>query len=129
MSSQLTLSPNDIIIPSSTQTVTVKAIEAFSRLAAPSTPFYAASPGGTTNDINAGPGFAFLLEHKSSGRRVVFDLGVRKDVESLPPAFASILKAHTSEIDAIINEDVATTLSKGGVGLDTIEAVIWRQVL
>jgi hypothetical protein len=127
--SSITISPADISIPPSTQTVTVKIIEAITRIAVPSAIFYEAAPGlGTTKSTLAAPGLAFLLEHPASGRRVVFDLGMRKDFENLAPAFNQALRARTGEVDAVVEDDVATQLQKGGVDLDTIEAVIWRLV-
>jgi hypothetical protein len=126
--SPITITPADISIPSSTQTVTVKIIEAMARIAVPSAIFYEAAPGlgGTTKPTLAAPGLAFLLEHPASGRRVVFDLGMRKDFENLAPVFNKALRALTGEIDAVVEDDVATQLQKGGVDLNAIEAVIWR---
>ena len=38
------------------------------------------------------PAFSFLIEHVSSGRKLLFDLGVRKDWENLPAVIVKRIK-------------------------------------
>jgi hypothetical protein len=124
----MAITPETIHIPSSASTVTVRLIEAAQRVAGAASSFYTAAPGGTANDVFSAPCLTFLLEDKSTGRRVVFDLGMRKDVDKLAPKLIKDF-AGDGSIDVNIQEDVATTLKKGGIDLSTIEAVIWRCVL
>ena len=69
------------------------------------------------------PSFAFLVEHPS-GRKVLFDLGVRKDWEHLAPGIVQFLKTNGWGID--VKKNVAEILEENGVKLDSIEAIVWR---
>lgn len=70
------------------------------------------------------PSLVFLIEHEKSGRRVVYDLGIRKEVEGYAPAMIGNIKGFTIEP----GPDVYEFLRDGGISLDSIEAVIWRFV-
>ena len=37
------------------------------------------------------PSFSFLIEHPPTGRKFLFDLGVRKDPENFPPRLVKIM--------------------------------------
>lgn len=70
------------------------------------------------------PAYSFLITHPS-GRHVIFDLGVRKDFQNLPPALYGFLKTFCS-VDA--ESDVAQVLREDtalGIKPSDIEAVIW----
>jgi hypothetical protein len=71
----------------------------------------------------ASPSLSFLLEH-SSGRRLVWDLGIRKDYENYAPKIANYIP--TTKYDMDVPRNVADVLEEGGVALDSVEAVIWR---
>lgn len=61
---------------------------------------------------------AFLIEHEGSGKRVMFDLGVRKDYWNLA---AVLQKRLGSVIPSLrVEKDVPEILTEGGIGLDTI---------
>ncbi|GAB7364260.1 hypothetical protein MBLNU230_g4808t1 [Neophaeotheca triangularis] len=68
------------------------------------------------------PSLCFLLEH-NSGRKLVWDLGIRKDHENYAPSIASYLP--TTGYDIQIQKNVADILEDGDVNLNDIEAVIW----
>ncbi|EEP82995.1 predicted protein [Uncinocarpus reesii 1704] len=68
------------------------------------------------------PSFSFLVEHPS-GRTVVFDLGLRKDFDSLPPAVQAFLKDCGWKLE--VTKNVSDILEDGGIPLSGIEAVIW----
>jgi hypothetical protein len=72
------------------------------------------------------PIFCFLIEHKSSGQRVMFDLGLRKDIENAAPVIAAQV-AHES-IRLWVEKDAAERLGEAGIALESIDAVIWRFV-
>lgn len=70
------------------------------------------------------PVFSFLIEH-ASGRKLVFDLGVRKDFHNLAPIWLK-LKALLGESSKIeVKEGVREILEEHGVSGSDIEAVIW----
>lgn len=70
------------------------------------------------------PAFSFLIEHPSTGRKLLFDLGVRKDWENLPQSIVKRIEGGGWEVS--IEKGVAEILQKGGVDPKDIEAIIWR---
>ena len=71
------------------------------------------------------PSFSFLLEHPS-GRRLEFDLGIRKDYLNHSPKVSKYIPTTGYTIN--VRQNVAEILQDGGVSPDSVEAVIWRQV-
>lgn len=69
-----------------------------------------------------GCSLSFLIEHPS-GRKLVFDLGIRKDPENLAPKVSSYLPSTGYTIDS---RNVVDILEEGGIKGEEIEAVIWR---
>ncbi|KAK9419500.1 putative metallo-beta-lactamase superfamily protein [Seiridium unicorne] len=68
------------------------------------------------------PAYSFLVEHEESGRRVLFDLGIRKNFEEYPPA----VKGYHSDVFRFkTGEEVLDMLRNGEVDPATIEAIIW----
>ncbi|BCR90571.1 MBL fold metallo-hydrolase [Aspergillus chevalieri] len=72
--------------------------------------------------------YAFLVTHKDhttgKERRIVFDLGCPKDPDNdFPPSTAQLIKGLGGYVKA--SKDVSETLTEHGVGLGSIEAVIW----
>merc|ERR1711939_336883 len=66
---------------------------------------------------------AFLIEHPASGKKVMFDLGVRKDYWNLP---ASMQKRLGFVVPALrVDKDVTEILQEKGLELDEISSVIW----
>ena len=68
------------------------------------------------------PSFSFLIEHPS-GRKLVFDLGLRKDYENLPPVIQRFLEEARWEIE--VGQNVSEILEEGGIKTSDIESVIW----
>jgi glyoxylase-like metal-dependent hydrolase (beta-lactamase superfamily II) len=68
------------------------------------------------------PSLSFLLEHPS-GRKLVWDLGVRKDYLNYAPAIADYLPKTGYHFE--VHGGVSEILSENGVELESIEAVIW----
>lgn len=61
---------------------------------------------------------AFLIEHEASGKKVMFDLGTRKDYWNLPPV---IQKRLGDVIPSLrVDKDVSDILQENGILLDTI---------
>lgn len=68
------------------------------------------------------PSCSFLLEHES-GRKLVFDLGIRKDYLNYAPKIASYIP--TTGYNINVEKNVADILIEGGIPLESIEAVVW----
>lgn len=73
-------------------------------------------------EFNAVPSFSFFIEHPS-GRRILFDLGVRKDWWNLAPVMAGRIRDAGWKADVV--KDVPEILEENGVSLRTIDTVIW----
>lgn len=82
-----------------------------------------AVPGLET--FKSSPSLSFLIEHQS-GRKLVFDLGIRKDYDNYSPSIAKYLPTTNYTIEVVGN--VADILQDNGISLTEIEAVIWRSV-
>lgn len=69
--------------------------------------------------------WCFLIEHPS-GRKLVYDLGMRKDWWNCAPAVGVKGFVDNGTIKTLeVPKDVAQILSEGGVELSEIEAIIW----
>lgn len=77
------------------------------------------------HDLLIAPAFVFLVEQSSSGRKVLFDAGLRKDWENLPPAIQSIISTPGWKLD--VQKGVGEILQENGVDVaaGAIEAVFW----
>ncbi|CAN9365873.1 unnamed protein product [Alternaria alternata] len=74
-----------------------------------------------------GISYVFVLTHTDSGgkvRRVLFDLGARKDWENMAPHVVQATKAIEGAILEPM-ENVADLLERGGIDRASIEALIW----
>lgn len=71
------------------------------------------------------PAFVFLVEHEPSGRRILFDLGVRAKFDECAPALVAGLRAEGLFVENE-GEEVFNFLKDRGVDLNTIEAIVWR---
>lgn len=77
--------------------------------------------------------YSFLITHTDSTggmRRVLFDIGVRKDWKNLVPQTVETIEqwGELSGCTVKVSKDVSEILSGNGVDLGSIEAVIWRFV-
>ncbi|KAJ5385600.1 hypothetical protein N7517_003511 [Penicillium concentricum] len=63
---------------------------------------------------------AFLIENERTGKKVMFDLGTRKDYWNLAPAVQRVLGLDSAMTGMKVDKDVAQILVEGGVSLDTI---------
>jgi hypothetical protein len=73
------------------------------------------------------PEFSFLVEHKPSQKRLMFDLGIRKDPQNLVPALAALATPDVFQIEQ--PKDITELLQDGGIPLASIDAVIWRRAI
>jgi glyoxylase-like metal-dependent hydrolase (beta-lactamase superfamily II) len=113
--------PPDLKIPPSSAAAKVQIIDTTSHIAGLDTTafFTPVIPGYT--EINC-PAYSFLVTHPS-GRRVLFDLGVRKDVENLAPRIIGRMKAGNWQVN--VQKDVREQLEEHGINGKDIEAIIW----
>ena len=69
--------------------------------------------------------WSFLIEHPS-GRKLLYDLGCRKDWKNLAPALKLQDLVDNGTLDTLdIEKNVSEILTEGGVELEDIEGVIW----
>ncbi|KAK4982336.1 hypothetical protein LTR66_009330 [Elasticomyces elasticus] len=101
-------------------TVKVSIIDGTSRFVLPMFPFL--SPEIEGKNKLTGPTYSFLIEH-SSGKKILFDLGVRKDWENYAPKIVSAIRENGWQVSA--EKDVACILQENGVDLKSIHAVVW----
>ena len=71
------------------------------------------------------PCFAFLIENPT-GKKVIFDLGLRKDWQHLSPTVSKTIERFGLRIE--IQDEVVDALSKEGISPGEIDAVILRSV-
>lgn len=69
------------------------------------------------------PAFSFLIEHPD-GRRILFDLGVRKDWSNLAPRIVNRIKDNDWRVT--IEKGVSEILLENDVKPESIEGIVWR---
>jgi glyoxylase-like metal-dependent hydrolase (beta-lactamase superfamily II) len=109
------------IVPASSTTVKVSLINAVNFGPAQIHRFMAPPVPGL-EQFRTSPSFSFLVEHPS-GRKLVFDLGIRKDHQNYSKKIAEYLP--TTNYDIQVSKNVVEILQEQGVKPNEIEAVIW----
>lgn len=116
----------ELNIPLSAQTVDVRVIDSTARIKIPVAAFIQDKIPG--HDFLECPAYSFLVEH-SSGQKVLFDLGVRKDIDGFSPVILDRIKQIVALNGAMnVESDIATILRQGedSIELEKINAIIWR---
>ncbi|KAG6831464.1 hypothetical protein H0H92_010373 [Tricholoma furcatifolium] len=111
----------DLGIPSGTTTVDVRVFD----IGAPGETVVASAfmtPIVPGYEAYSGPMYAFLIEHKPSGRRIMFDLGPRKDSENYAPAVLGFFEKIGR---VLVEKDVIEQLAEGGIQPEDVDTVIW----
>ncbi|KAJ7261708.1 beta-lactamase-like protein [Mycena haematopus] len=67
------------------------------------------------------PDFSFLVEH--SGKRFMFDLGIRKDPLNLAPSLTGLFTSGVVQVEQ--PKDITELLQDGGIPLTSIDSVFW----
>jgi hypothetical protein len=111
-------------IPDSTVTITTKIIDLTTISGSSANNLYYPPIEGVEH-IRPVPSLSFLLEHPS-GQKLLFDLGVPKDITVLGPEVADRLKKVGHHIE--VEKDVVEVLEENNIKRDEINAVIWRCV-
>lgn len=115
--------PPSLNIPDSRSIVNVHVINSTSRIKSIPFSVFVTPPYKGLDDLDC-PAFSFLIEHVSSGRKILFDLGVRKDWENSPTVIVKRIK--DGQWKVTIEKGVAEILQEGGVAPKDIEAIVWR---
>ncbi|KAK6984827.1 Metallo-beta-lactamase superfamily protein [Favolaschia claudopus] len=116
----------DLGIPPSSSTVSVKIFNVVDEPTSHTVKVPAAvflSPVLPGHENLGFPVFAFLIEHSATGKRVMFDLGPRADLENTAPVIAEAVKAGVVAMP--VKRDIVQQLKDEGVELGTLDAVIW----
>ncbi|PGH18833.1 hypothetical protein AJ79_00246 [Helicocarpus griseus UAMH5409] len=78
------------------------------------------------------PSYSFLIESRATGRKVVFDLGVRVDTGNYAPEVVKMLEAGKKKIgearwEVEVSKGVAEVLRDGGVDVNggEVEGIVW----
>lgn len=114
--------PPPLNIPHSDVTVKVSIIDTTSHIAGIPTEIFI-QPHIKGFDHLDCPAYSFLIEHPS-GKRLLFDLGVRKDWENLAPRIVERIRDGGWKVD--VKKNVADILRENGVPGESIDAIIWR---
>ncbi|RDA85888.1 hypothetical protein CP532_2715 [Ophiocordyceps camponoti-leonardi (nom. inval.)] len=118
----LTTLPPELGIPSSTSTVSVSIINTTATIDGITTGAFM-QPPRRGHEFFSVPCYAFLIRNEALNRNVVFDLGVRRDVENFSPHTRQKLEKLSFRVD--VETDVRDILTRQGVDVDEIEAVVW----
>ena len=117
----MALAAPDLHIPPSDATVSVRIINTTLHITNMPVDLFV-TPHIQGHDTLSCPAYSFLIEHPSS-RKLLFDLGVRKDPENLAPVIISRIRQENW--GCATEKDVREILEEGGVALDDIEGIIW----
>lgn len=113
--------PPDLKIPQSTTTVSVRIIDTTTKIdGIPLEPFVSPQIKGFTQLECCA--FSFLIEH-ASGRKLLFDLGVRKDWENMAPRVVKRIKDGGWTVS--VDKGVRQILEEHGVNAGEIEGIVW----
>ncbi|KGO78117.1 hypothetical protein PITC_041480 [Penicillium italicum] len=116
------LSGANFTVPPGDQSVQVRIIDSTARISNFKLGFLMEPPMEGMEYMTPLPAWSFLIEH-SSGQKILYDLGVPKDLHSYAPIVRESLKKQGWKID--VEEEVLDTLEKNGIMADEISAIIW----
>ncbi|KAJ7445439.1 beta-lactamase-like protein [Mycena latifolia] len=113
---------HDFGIPASRATVDVKVFNlGISTLTNATSSFFSpVVPGHETVQF---PAYAFLVEHKASQKRLMFDLGTRVDPQNLVPNLAAFFSSGLAKLNE--PKGITELLEDGGIALASINTVVW----
>ncbi|OIW34948.1 metallo-beta-lactamase superfamily protein [Coniochaeta ligniaria NRRL 30616] len=108
-------------LPSGSTTVRLQLIDTGSRLLCKANTLLEPEIAG--HEFLNLPNVCWLVENLRTGRKVLFDCGVRKSFKDLPPMALRVLEVSTPGIH--VDWDVADVLSKAHVNATEIDWMIW----
>ncbi|KAN0094097.1 Metallo-hydrolase/oxidoreductase [Hyaloscypha variabilis] len=115
--------PPPLSLPPSTSYITLQALNTTAQLYVKSANFL--SPLIPGHEIYNCPTLAFLLTHKSSNRKILFDAGVRKDYWNYSPLITNHFATSVNVKGLRVEKGVDEVLLDAGVALQEVEAVVW----
>jgi glyoxylase-like metal-dependent hydrolase (beta-lactamase superfamily II) len=77
--------------------------------------------GAPLTEVAVCPSIAFILQHSGSGERLVFDLGIPRNTELLPPTVKAVIAKY---MPVQVPQDAAESLEKGGLAPVDVNTVI-----
>ena len=107
-------------IPASDTTVQLSVIETGGRIDLQAIFLIVPEVGGM--DRLVFPSYSFLIDHPS-GKKVLFDLSVKKDWENIAPHIYDSLMRANGKVD--IPKNVIDVLNENGVKGEDIDSIIW----
>lgn len=110
-------------IPQSNNTVKVSIIDTTTSITLPMSVMVKPAVVGGYETCTC-PSYSFLIEHPS-GRKLLFDLGVRKDWENMAPFMVDILKKNNWAVT--VGKDVHDILEDNGHDPKAVEAIFWSR--
>jgi hypothetical protein len=119
--------PPPLSLPTSSCPVTVQAIDTTLRLYVKSDNFL--NPIIPGHEIYNCPTMAFLITNQSTGRKILFDAGGRKDYWNYSPLVAGRFASAVNVKGLRCDQGIDEVLGDAGVQLEGIEGVVWRSVL
>ncbi|KAI1335981.1 beta-lactamase-like protein [Xylariaceae sp. FL0016] len=114
--------PPELNIPASTSTVNVSIINTTGTIRGVETSRFL-DPMIPGHEFLAVPCYAFLIQHPTLKRSIIFDLGIKKDFTKWPKPLHERVIQGGYVLD--IPKDVREILDEQGVDTASIEAVIW----
>jgi hypothetical protein len=117
----------DDIIPVTDAIVKVRIIKAFESITCRSNLAFTPARGSSAKEESplVCGGKSFLIDHSPSGKRIVFDIGIRKE-DGEPEA--PFLRTVISKFQVKYGPDTAETLRRGGMDPKSVDSIIWRHV-
>ncbi len=105
-----------------TSVVSVSIIDTTSRISNVATSQFMEPPVEGLEYLSS-PSLSFLVENKEHGK-ILFDLGVRKDMN----AYAPYVTQRLSRLDwhVTVQKSTSEILEENNVGLENISAIVWR---
>ena len=85
-------------------------------------PEYLVEPTIPGHDYLNLPDYSFVITHKETGQKLLFDLGTRVDWESSVPHIVELLSSHIPGLR--IKKDVTDILKDGGLKLEDVKAFV-----
>lgn len=109
---------NQLNLPKSENVVRVRIVDTKCHLTIRAESFIEPTQQG--QDYLEVPDLAFLIEHETSGQKLMFDLGVRKDYWNLPPVVLGRMGGGVNIPSLRVDKDATEVLEENGIGLADI---------
>lgn len=116
------VSPPDLKIPQSSSTVTVSIIDTTTSIRGVDA-WKFLEPSIPGHEYLATSAFAFLIEHPTLQRSMVFDLGLRKDWQNCSPFLLDRFEKGGYVLN--VDKSVGEILRDGGFDATKLEAIVW----